>query len=148
MARHNEGLFGIALGEVRWALSSSLNAPRRCVSCPANGGVTAALANCRGRDAPRGGEARGRVRPPTPTADGRGTSLSFLRFPMNALRSAVLLALLTTGSSAIANDDWFVRVGAHAVDPKSNNALLAGDTLQARIGSDLKPTLAVGRFQS
>lgn len=65
---------------------------------------------------------------------------------MHFLKPALMLGLLATAGSAVADDAWFVRAGVHSVDPKSNNGRLAGGTLQASIGSDFRPTLAVGRF--
>lgn len=65
---------------------------------------------------------------------------------MNALKPVLFFGLLATASSALANDAWFVRAGLHNVDPKSDNGTLAGGSLEARIGSDIKPTLAIGRF--
>lgn len=65
---------------------------------------------------------------------------------MNLLKPVVFLGLMATCGSALADDAWFVRAGLHNVDPKSNNGSLAGGTLDARIGSDIKPTLAIGRF--
>lgn len=64
---------------------------------------------------------------------------------MNALKYALCLGLLAPAGQALA-DDWFVRLGLHNVDPKSDNGTLAGGALQARIGSDVRPTLAIGRF--
>ena len=66
---------------------------------------------------------------------------------MNALKPVLHLGLLATAGSALANDAWFVRAGLHNVDPKSDNGTLAGGALQARIGSDIQPTLAIGRFK-
>jgi outer membrane protein len=65
---------------------------------------------------------------------------------MYLLKPALLLGLFAIAGSAVADDAWFVRAGAHNVDPKSDNGSLAGGTLEARIGSDVRPTLAIGRF--
>lgn len=59
------------------------------------------------------------------------------------LLAAALAAAILAPSIASANDTWFVRVGAHNVDPKSNSGTLAG-TLDATIDSDIKPTIAFG----
>lgn len=64
---------------------------------------------------------------------------------MKSLNYALALALLALSSPAAA-DTWFVRAGLHNVDPKSDNGTLAGGTLDVNIGSDIRPTLAIGRF--
>ena len=65
---------------------------------------------------------------------------------MNALKCAIFVGLLAFAGSTLAADQWFIRAGLHNVDPKSDNGSLAGGALDARIGSDLKPTLVLGRF--
>lgn len=65
---------------------------------------------------------------------------------MNLLKPLAAIGLLATSASALANDPWFVRAGFHNVDPKSDNGELAGGALQASIGSDVRPTVAIGRF--
>ncbi|MBD8528144.1 OmpW/AlkL family protein [Pseudomarimonas arenosa] len=66
---------------------------------------------------------------------------------MRVSKSVLLMAMSAAlvSPSALA-EDWFVRLGAHAVDPKSDNGTLAGGALQVDIGSDVRPTLVVGRF--
>lgn len=65
----------------------------------------------------------------------------------NALALLLAPAALVATSNAFAaeGDDWFVRVGAHVVNPKSDNGTLAGGALKASIDSDLRPTLALGK---
>lgn len=66
---------------------------------------------------------------------------------MKVSKSLSMLALgCTLLSQTAMAEDWFVRVGAHAVDPKSNNGSLAGGALDVDIGSDVRPTLVLGRF--
>ena len=65
---------------------------------------------------------------------------------MNLLRPVLLLGLATFAAPAVADDNWFVRVGLHNVDPKSNNGTLAAGAFDVSIGSDARPTLAIGRF--
>ena len=65
---------------------------------------------------------------------------------MTLMKPVVFLGLMAACGSALANDAWFVRAGLHNVDPKSNNGRLAGGALDVRIGSDIRPTLAIGRF--
>ncbi|MDE1893527.1 MAG: OmpW family protein [Pseudomonadota bacterium] len=48
---------------------------------------------------------------------------------------------LCVANPAHADDNWIVHVGAHVVDPASNNGTLAG--MKASVGSDLKPTVSL-----
>lgn len=48
---------------------------------------------------------------------------------------------LCAASPAHADDNWIVHVGAHVVDPASNNGHLAG--MKTDIGSDFKPTVSL-----
>jgi outer membrane protein len=56
-------------------------------------------------------------------------------------------ALLCASTAVVAapDGDWFVRIGLHAVNPKSGNGTLAGGALDADIGTDTRPTIVVGR---
>jgi outer membrane protein len=63
-----------------------------------------------------------------------------------SFHAAAVAACLMIAAAPVAAQDWFVRVGAHTVDPKSDNGRLAGGALRADIGSDTRPTLVVGRF--
>ncbi|ANB19511.1 OmpW/AlkL family protein [Dokdonella koreensis] len=70
---------------------------------------------------------------------------------MKQMLAAAVLAVLATGTPALhAADagDWQVKVGAHVVDPKSNNGTLADGTLKARVDSDWKPTFTVEYYFS
>lgn len=60
---------------------------------------------------------------------------------------ALLLPLaLALPLQAVAQDDsWFFRVGAHVVNPRSDNGSLAGGTLAADIDSNVRPTFVLGR---
>ena len=61
---------------------------------------------------------------------------------MKLLVSAIALALVVSAPLVHAQDpDWIVKVGVHAVDPKSDNGTLAGGTLKSDVGSDVKPTI-------
>ena len=62
------------------------------------------------------------------------------------LFSAFALVSLWSEQSCAQTDDWFFRVGVHAVNPKSDNGTLAGGTLKASIDQDVRPTLILGRF--
>jgi outer membrane protein len=59
------------------------------------------------------------------------------------LLAAALAAAILAPGLASANDTWFVRVGVHNVDPKSNSGTLAG-VYKTTIDSDFKPTVAFG----
>lgn len=65
--------------------------------------------------------------------------------PLTVLPACLLAAALSVPSSASAHEagDWLLRVGAHVVDPKSDNGRLAGGALKADVGSDLKPTAMI-----
>lgn len=62
---------------------------------------------------------------------------------------ALALALGCAGP-ALATDagDWTLAVGAHVVNPASNNGSLAAGALEADVGSDWKPTIAAEYFFS
>ncbi|HEX6832796.1 MAG TPA: OmpW family outer membrane protein [Rudaea sp.] len=61
----------------------------------------------------------------------------------NALATILIAALAgANAGTALADElDWTVKVGAHEVDPKSNNGSLAGGALQAEVGSNARPTI-------
>lgn len=65
-------------------------------------------------------------------------------------RTLLATALLTLAAGAHAEQagDWVFKIGAHAVDPKSGNGTLAGGTLRADVGSDVKPTFQLEYFFS
>jgi outer membrane protein len=64
-------------------------------------------------------------------------------------RTAATLALLAVsllaGTSASA-EDWTFKVGAHQVEPRSNNGALAGGTLRADVAGDWRPTFTIERL--
>ena len=62
------------------------------------------------------------------------------------LCAALALAGLTTPVLAQSAGDWTIAVGAHQVNPKSDNGALAGDALTVEIGSDIKPTITAEYF--
>ncbi|QNH15830.1 OmpW family protein [Xanthomonas sp. GW] len=59
---------------------------------------------------------------------------------------AVALALCALPALAQSQGDWTVGIGAHQVNPKSDNGKLAGGTLPLSIGSDIKPTVTFEYF--
>ena len=64
---------------------------------------------------------------------------------MNLLPATLAAALALAGvGSAHAADagNWVIKVGAHVVDPKSNNGTLADGAFKATIGNDVKPTIS------
>ena len=71
---------------------------------------------------------------------------------MNTRNPRLLALALALGFAgpALATDagDWTVSVGAHVVDPASNNGSLAGGALKTDVGSDWKPTITAEYFFS
>ena len=62
------------------------------------------------------------------------------------LRKLTLAIVVAIGAATAAHaeqGDWQVKIGAHAVDPKSNNGHLAGGTLAAGVDSAWSPTVTL-----
>lgn len=64
---------------------------------------------------------------------------------MSPLSRTLLAAALALAATTAHADDWFVRVGATNVNPKSDNGTLAG-TLRTSIDDDTQLGLTVGRY--
>lgn len=66
------------------------------------------------------------------------------------LLSASLLALLAAGAAlpaaAQSAGDWSLAIGAHSVDPKSDNGSLAAGTLPVSVDSSVRPTITFEYF--
>ncbi|WP_024889457.1 OmpW/AlkL family protein [Luteimonas huabeiensis] len=66
------------------------------------------------------------------------------------LLSASLLALLAAGAAlpaaAQSAGEWTLAIGAHSVDPKSDNGSLADGTLPVSVDSSVRPTIAFEYF--
>lgn len=62
------------------------------------------------------------------------------------LALALALALPALPAAAQSRGDWALGIGAHQVNPKSDNGSLAGGTLPLDIGSDVKPTVTLEYF--
>lgn len=61
-------------------------------------------------------------------------------------RGALAAGLIALPLGAFGADgDWFVRAGAHVVNPRSDNGTLAGGTLRAQVDSGMRPTITLGR---
>ncbi len=62
--------------------------------------------------------------------------------------AAILLLLSGLAAPAMAQSqgDWTLGVGAHQVNPRSDNGALAAGTLPLDIGSDVKPTVTLEYF--
>jgi outer membrane protein len=60
----------------------------------------------------------------------------------------LVLALAATAVPAFAQSqgDWTLGVGAHQVNPKSDNGSLAGGTLPVEVDSDIRPTITFEYF--
>lgn len=65
-------------------------------------------------------------------------------------RCLVTTALLLACGPALAADtgDWSLSLGAHVIDPKSDNGSLAGGALAADVGSSTRPTITAEYFFS
>lgn len=61
---------------------------------------------------------------------------------------AIALAFGGLAAPAFAQDagQWTFSVGAHQVNPKSNNGSLAGNTLDVEVGSNVRPTVTAEYF--
>ncbi|MBO9883483.1 OmpW family outer membrane protein [Xanthomonas sp. D-109] len=59
---------------------------------------------------------------------------------------AAALTLCALPALAQSQGDWTVGIGAHQVDPKSDNGTLAGGTLPLRIDSNIRPTVTFEYF--
>lgn len=56
---------------------------------------------------------------------------------------AIALAIATPFAHADSAGDWQIKVGAHVVDPKSNNGSLAGGALKTDVGSSVSATITI-----
>lgn len=66
---------------------------------------------------------------------------------MNSRMLALAACLACAGTThAAERGDWVVKFGAHAVSPKSDNGRLAGGTLKADVGDDVRPTISLEYF--
>ena len=68
--------------------------------------------------------------------------------PLLAFAIAAALFAAAPSANAFEAGDWLIKIGAHVVNPKSNNGTLAGGTLSADIGSDIKPSIQAEYFFS
>lgn len=68
------------------------------------------------------------------------------RNTLSLLALAVAGVLAAPGALAQPAGDWTVAVGAHQVNPDSDNGALAGGTLPLDIGSSVRPTIAFEYF--
>jgi len=53
---------------------------------------------------------------------------------------------LAAGASAQEKGTWYLNVGAHVVDPKSDNGSVAGGAFDVTVGDNLRPTVMVEYF--
>ncbi|KAB8314242.1 OmpW family protein [Tolypothrix campylonemoides VB511288] len=63
-----------------------------------------------------------------------------------ALALAAVLGAAALPAAARDAGDWTLAVGAHAVDPASDNGRLAGGALAVDVGRDVRPTIAAEYF--
>ncbi len=64
-----------------------------------------------------------------------------MKLKHSLLAAAIIVAVAPMPAQAIEAGDWLIRIGAHTIDPKSDNGRLAGGALAARVGSDTRPTI-------
>jgi outer membrane protein len=63
-----------------------------------------------------------------------------------SLFAGALALALTVPALAADKGDWAFSLGAHSVDPASNNGSLAGGALKADVGSNWRPTVTAEYF--
>ncbi|NYZ62426.1 OmpW/AlkL family protein [Luteimonas deserti] len=66
--------------------------------------------------------------------------------PLTLALAAFACALPVCPAAAQSAGDWTFALGAHQVDPKSNNGRLANGTLPVTLGSSTRPTFALEYF--
>lgn len=64
-----------------------------------------------------------------------------MKFRTSALALALVLGGAATPALAQSAGTWTVGIGAHQVNPKSDNGKLAGGTLPVEVDSDIRPTI-------
>jgi outer membrane protein len=69
-----------------------------------------------------------------------------MRLRAHLLLAGLAAAFISLPALAQSKGDWTVAVGAHQVAPKSDNGRLAGGTLKAEVGKDIKPTFTAEYF--
>lgn len=69
-----------------------------------------------------------------------------MNLPVRRTLLALVLAAAAVPAFAQSKGDWTVGVGAHQVNPKSDNGALAGGTLPLDIGSSVRPTITAEYF--
>lgn len=62
------------------------------------------------------------------------------------LAVAIVLGSLAAPAFAQQAGEWTIGLGAHQVNPKSDNGSLAGGTLDADVGSNVRPTITAEYF--
>jgi outer membrane protein len=64
----------------------------------------------------------------------------------NFIKLPLFAALAAVAAAPAQADDWLLKIGVHAVDPTSDNGRLAGGTLRADVGSDVRPSVTAEYF--
>lgn len=62
------------------------------------------------------------------------------KLTLSVLAALAFAAPITQAADA---GDWQVKIGAHVVDPKSDNGSLAAGALETDVGSNVRPTIAL-----
>lgn len=66
--------------------------------------------------------------------------------PKNAFVCFVLAGSVALGAGAQEKGSWWVKVGAHVVDPASDNGSLAGGTLDVTVDDNARPSVMLEYF--
>ncbi len=69
-----------------------------------------------------------------------------MKFRLVPLALTLSLGAFAAPAFAQQAGDWTVGIGAHQVNPKSDNGSLAGGTLDVEVGSDVRPTITAEYF--
>ncbi len=69
-----------------------------------------------------------------------------MKFRFVPLTLAIAIGGIAAPAFAQEAGDWTIAIGAHQVNPKSDNGSLAGGTLDVEVGSDVKPTITAEYF--
>ncbi len=69
-----------------------------------------------------------------------------MKFRFVPLTLAIAIGGIAAPAFAQEAGDWTIAIGAHQVNPKSDNGSLVGGALDVEVGSDVKPTITAEYF--